>query len=295
MVCGKIRWGMRVVDSAEGRVCVDASQHRTRIEDVARACHVSTATVSRALNGKPGVSAKLKHLIIEYARIHDYHPDSAARSMRLRRSNTIILVSRMDPFKESIPLAQMGETGLEHFGTDLKHVSIPSDSDLIESLAALEAHRHPPLFVVFGPCLVDDPARFAAIHTPILFILSDDAPAGYLTVASDDRHGARMVTESLIAAGHRDIMVLTERRNDGLPYYQHRIDGFRDALVAHGIPFRPSSVYSVSVDYSDYFHSSRQEIMRCIIPLLTAHHGASRPTALLVLSDFLAFTTVKAL
>lgn len=66
------------------------------IRDIAAACHASTASVSRALNGKPGVSDGLKATIIAYASAHGYVPDSNARSMRLGQSTHIYLINRVE-------------------------------------------------------------------------------------------------------------------------------------------------------------------------------------------------------
>ncbi|MGO1260355.1 MAG: LacI family DNA-binding transcriptional regulator [Bifidobacterium mongoliense] len=52
------------------------------IRDIALQCHVSTATVSRALNGKPGVSPSLRTTIQDCARASGYAPNPNARSMR---------------------------------------------------------------------------------------------------------------------------------------------------------------------------------------------------------------------
>ncbi|MCH4209435.1 LacI family DNA-binding transcriptional regulator [Bifidobacterium sp.] len=265
------------------------------IRDIAAACHASTASVSRALNGKPGVSDGLKATIIAYASAHGYVPDSNARSMRLGQSTHIYLINRVENTDSSgIPVEWFAKFHAVS-GLNVDTYPIPYSRDLVDGLIELERARHPAMFLLVGPCGVEDESRFSQIQTPMMFVLSDDAPAQRPSVESDDTEGAMAITNSLLEAGHRNIMVLTDRRSDGQPYYQQRIEGFKRALAGAGIPFDPASVYALPIDFGRYLESSTTAINRHLIPLLTSSSMPSRPTAFVILNDFLAFTCTKAL
>jgi LacI family transcriptional regulator len=60
--------------------------------DIARLAGVSQATVSRVLQGMPGVREETRRLVLEVIRQHNYHPSAAARSMKTSKSNTIAVV-----------------------------------------------------------------------------------------------------------------------------------------------------------------------------------------------------------
>jgi LacI family transcriptional regulator len=51
------------------------------IKDVARELNISSSSVSRALNGKSGVSAALRKQVKEVAVELGYHPDSKAKAL----------------------------------------------------------------------------------------------------------------------------------------------------------------------------------------------------------------------
>ena len=96
IVCrtGKARW----CASTPGRMQVDqrnkeksaASQiERDFVVDVARAAGVSTATVSRVLNGNAKVAAELQNRVRDIARELGYTPHAAARALASQRSKTI--------------------------------------------------------------------------------------------------------------------------------------------------------------------------------------------------------------
>jgi LacI family transcriptional regulator len=62
------------------------------ILDVARLADVSIATVSRVMNGDAAVRASTRRLVEAAIAQLDYHPNAAARSLRLARSHTLGLV-----------------------------------------------------------------------------------------------------------------------------------------------------------------------------------------------------------
>ncbi|MCH4190586.1 MAG: LacI family transcriptional regulator [Bifidobacterium tibiigranuli] len=268
---------------------------KVTIHDIAKGMRVSTATVSRALNDKPGVGKKLKEEIRRYAEHHGYVPNRSAISMRAGKSSTALFVVR----SASVVTVGVGSPpmhaieAITSLGLETRMIRIPYGEDFVKGLQRAEDTYNPFVFFFFGPCEVTDPTQFDAVSTPILFILSDDAPAGYPQIVSDDRFGAKAATESLIAAGHESIMMITECRPDGGIYYRERIHGFKDALAAHGIDFDPASVIALHIDYSDFFASAMAAISAHVIPKLASLRR--KPSAIFAASDFLAFVVAKVL
>ena len=56
------------------------------IKEIARKCNVSVASVSKALNDYPDIGMETKSFIVKTAAEMGYHPNSAARAMRTKRS-----------------------------------------------------------------------------------------------------------------------------------------------------------------------------------------------------------------
>ncbi len=61
------------------------------IKDIAKKAGVSISTVSYALNNSPKVGAKTRSRIIKIAQEFKYHPNIAARNLKLRKTKTICL------------------------------------------------------------------------------------------------------------------------------------------------------------------------------------------------------------
>ena len=66
------------------------------LKDIAKECGVSVATVSKALNNHSDISEETKERVIKKASDMGYMPNSAARMLKMRKSNTIgvIFVAR---------------------------------------------------------------------------------------------------------------------------------------------------------------------------------------------------------
>ena len=64
------------------------------LQEIATSLDVSTATVSRALNGKPGVSAPVREKVIELANQLRYTPNPAAQNLATAKSYAVALAIR---------------------------------------------------------------------------------------------------------------------------------------------------------------------------------------------------------
>nr|WP_274949628.1 LacI family DNA-binding transcriptional regulator [Bifidobacterium tibiigranuli] len=268
------------------------TQHKTTVQDIARHCQVSTATVSRALNDRPGVSPQIKSRVLKYVKSIGYVPNSTARSMRTGMSSLAVLVIQIQSSDRQAVIPSQAFELVSRLGLELRVVHIPYGEDFVDGLLKAEADCHPAIFLLFGLCDIGDKSRLSKVQAPIMFILSDDAPTEYPHVASDDEDGAYAITESLIAAGHHSIMVLSELKSNGEPYYQRRITGFRNALVAHHMVFDSSQVQALHVDYNNHADSFMAAFREQIPPLLAK---PDRPTAIFILDDYLTVFVTKML
>ena len=56
------------------------------MKEIAKCCHVSVATVSKALNGYPDIGEETRSYITKMANEMGYLPNSSARALKLKRS-----------------------------------------------------------------------------------------------------------------------------------------------------------------------------------------------------------------
>jgi DNA-binding LacI/PurR family transcriptional regulator len=253
------------------------------IREVARLSGVSVATVSRVLNGTATVREETRQRVLERVRELDYVPSAAARTLVRRRSQVIGVVVN---------------TGDTH--PDLKH---PFFGDVLVGLRqALGASRYDLLLfterkgflrravhhqldglVLMGVDRRDPDLRGVLDRRlPTMNVdLDVSGPrAGY--VMSDNVGGARTATRHLVELGHVRIATITGLSNTKPAI--DRLRGYREELLAHGLPYRTTYVRA-----GDFYSGSGDEQTHRLLALRRP------PTAIFSASDEMAIGAVSAI
>src|SRR6476659_7431673 len=96
------------------------------IFDVAQRAGVSITTVSRALNGYSDVNEITRQRVMDAAAALHYYPNAAARSLRGKRTNTVVFAPRFGGYGESESFFKefVGVLALTCFQHDLSLLAI---------------------------------------------------------------------------------------------------------------------------------------------------------------------------
>lgn len=212
---------------------------RVTIAQIARAARAAQSTVSCVLNGKfkeSGASSERIAQIQAIARQLNYRPSAAARAMRTGRCDAIGLVlstrpGRISPFLD-LWLGLMDD--LHARGLSLTVARLPDD-ELTDDAALPRLMREWAVDGLLIDYVAEAPPHFIDLlreqRIPTVWLnhrqTSDAA-------FPDDRAGARLATEHLIALGHRRIAWHSD--NAG-PHYSHadRLAGYTEAMTAAGL------------------------------------------------------------
>jgi len=213
-------------------------QHVT-MADVAREAGVSLMTVSRAINGKEGLSQATRDRVLAIVDRLGYRPSVIARSLVTDRTGTIglVVIDNSNPFFSEVA------RGVEHEAyTQGYNVFLCNTEEDIEReqavLRSLEEKR------VDGVILCsprsDEKVLQAALRQHAAVVLINRRLTGMHlgTVLVNDERGGRLCTEHLLSRGHRAIGFLSgpARSHSG----QMRARGYRAALEAAGIAPDPA-------------------------------------------------------
>ncbi|MFJ9713209.1 LacI family DNA-binding transcriptional regulator [Streptomyces sp. NPDC101234] len=203
------RTGRRIVPETSRRADrLPGSRYGTRptMKDVAARAGVGLKTVSRVVNGEPGVTPDTERRVQEAIDALGFRRNDSARVLRKGRTASIglVLEDLADPFYG--PLSRAVEEVARAHGALLINGSSAEDPDREQELAlALCARRVDGLVVI--PAGDDhrylEPEIRAGVAT--VFV---DRPAGKIdadVVLSDNYGGARDGVAHLIAHGHRRI------------------------------------------------------------------------------------------
>lgn len=208
---------------------------RPTMKDVAIAAHVSLKTVSRVVNGEPGVTPSTEQQVREAISTLGFRRNDSARLLRTGQAATVGLVLEDigDPFYSAL------SRGVE--GVARAHGSLlitgSSDADpATERMLALTlcARRVDGLIIVPTNSDHEFLAQEMTAGVPVVFA---DRPPGGIdadTVLSDNAGGAATGTAHLIAGDHRRIGYIGDDRD--IFTARERYQGYRSAMSAAGLP-----------------------------------------------------------
>jgi LacI family transcriptional regulator len=251
---------------------------RVTISDVAEIANVSKMTVSRVLNGQPGVSDKTRQRIMETIESLGYVANPAARTLR-GNSKIIGLVM------PSLTSSYMGEviTGISRAADRLDYglmlytqgsrdratrtnyyASLLSNG-LVDGVLMLVPYEHEVLLNAFKEH--DLPYVLLDHHGDI-----NDEPA----VTATNRKGTLDAMRHLLALGHKRIGFITGRPAIGCS--KDRLQGYKDALSEVGLSFDPELVLEGDFEQPTGFIQGQKLV-----------HMSPRPTAIVASNDVMAF------
>ena len=222
-----------------------------KITDIAAACGVSGATVSKALNGAPDVSAETAKRIRETAREMGYHPNAAARALKVGRSYNIGVL-----FSDRTG----GGISHEYFSQILESVKAEAErrgydiTFISQNLGAMhmDYYEHAKYRscdgVVIASADFQDPAIIRLATSEIPTVTLDYSFDSRTSILSDNVRGMEALVRFVYEKGHRRIAFI---HGEMTTVTQKRLASFKKTCALLGI--------SVPADYirPAYYHDPR--------------------------------------
>ena len=214
-------------------------QKLATIEDVAAIAGVSIATVSRAINEPTKVADETRRRVTEAIARTGYTTNAMARSLRMRRSNMILILSPDvgDPNFSNILVGLETEASKRGYGVLIGNTqNDPSrETDYLRFISSNQADG----LILFTGHL---PFGFAqegpdARLPPIVAVNEPVSNADVPFVGVDNFEGARIATEHLISQGHRRIAFIGHSSSKAVNMLREK--GYRAAIEAAGIGIDP--------------------------------------------------------
>lgn len=258
------------------------------IKDIAKALNFSTSTVSRALRGSYEISEETKKTVLEYAEKINYRPNPIALSLKEKRSRSIgVVVSEIanNFFSQAI-------NGIESIAYNLGYHVIITQSHESEEREKVNVMHHASrsvdgLLISLSSGTVDISylKDLQEKGLPIVFFDRITDEINTHKVTANNRRGAFQATEHLISQGFKKIAHLTS--SPYLSITKERMDGYRDALEKHHIPFREELV-----KYCNHGGMISREIEDAVKSLFT---GKTKPDAIFTTGDRITTVCIKTL
>ncbi|MFG6403791.1 MULTISPECIES: LacI family DNA-binding transcriptional regulator [unclassified Microbacterium] len=255
------------------------------IAEVARLAGVSKSTASRALTGGGYVSDETRRRVQDAAGSLGYVPTTSAVSLATGRTNTVaLIVPRVKRWYFGSIIEGVERTLIPR-GYDLTlYVAEPDSRDRVSLYSHFLARkRFDGVIAVALEPDDDDIQRLLAFGKPTVCIgneLTDIA-----TLGIDNTAIGRMITQHLLALGHRSIAFLGETPADEPAAHDvsDRIAGYRQAMRGAGLDAAARS-HDASLTITDGYAAAAA--------LLADVEG--RPTAIVAACDEIAIGTIIA-
>ncbi len=251
------------------------------IKDVAQQAKVSVASVSRAINGTGGISAKTRERVLRIARQLKYAPHGAARALVMRCTHTVgVVLPDMHGEFFSELIRGIDRAARSHH---LHLLVSGSHDDASEAAAALHAmHGRVDGLLVMSPHADASFLESNLPHAvPTVLMGTRGQRTGYPSLSADNFGGASAMMKHLIGRGHRRIALIAGP--DGNFEAQERLRAYRKSL-AQLLPGAEEVVLP-----GDFTEESGRRAGRQVLAL------TERPTAIFASNDMMAIGCMLAL
>lgn len=204
------------------------------IREIAKQAGVSTATVSRVLNGNPSVNEELRDRVQRIIDAANYVPNAIARSMSHGSTSILglILPDITNPFFPGI--ARGVEDAATSQGYKVILCNTDNQEDVEESyLRMLREQRVDGVILVSSRDGVEEQIQNLLAEIPV--VLCDRVPesGAYSSVLTDHQKGITMAVDHLVQLGHRHIALISGPNRVSVP--RERLLFFRDYLESLGL------------------------------------------------------------
>ena len=259
---------------------------RLTLEKIGEMAGVSRATVSRVVNGTPGVRPQVRERVMEVIQETGYQPNLAARSLASNRMGVIGLVIPCaiqslftDPY---FPRLIQGMTQVCNENDYTLSLFLLHSEDEEEKLYPRVLNRGCLDGVILASFDKNDPliARLEKSEMPFIMVGRPDETSNASYVDVNSEVGAYRAVAHLIHRGRKRIATITGRldMNSGID----RLTGYQNALIERGLTIDENLIVNG--------HNSGTEAYHAMLRLLP-----HQPDAVFVASDGMALGALRAL
>jgi len=233
------------------------------IKEIAKQAGVSTATVSRVLNGSDKVHLKTVERVLKVVDKMDYRPNHVARRMRVKPTDSLvfglIITDMGNPFFSNVA------KGVEEVAYKNKFVIMicNTNEDSEKEKLFLNSMLSEKVSGVIIVPTADNNSFFKKVvnnNFPLVTIDRKIKDLSVDTVSIDNKEGGYLATSHLIDSGHKRIGIVKGIK--GLNNSEDRFNGYKKALEEAGIP-----ISDELITYGDFVEPGGRKAMEKLLSL----------------------------
>ncbi len=259
-----------------------------RIRQIAEIARVSPATVSLALNNKPGVSPSTRARILAIAddlmKTNGTQPftsliKGSVRFLKIVKHGHIVNRDH-DVFIAAYVEGMDKEARKHGYNLEITHITIDQIGDFISHLNSSSSKG----LIILGTELnAADILAFETVNVPIVVI---DTTYDFIKLDFVDMNNGEalfQIVRHLMENNHREIGMIWSEDVEARNFELRRLN-FEQALKFYGLPYNPRNIINVDSTFNEAYQGVLQYLKK----------GSKLPTALFSANDLIASACMKA-
>jgi len=254
------------------------------LKDVAERAEVSTATVSRVINGNSYVSPELKEVVERAISELGYVQNAVAKSLITRTTHTIGYVTADIANPYMVTAARAIEDIVHNHDYNLLMCSTNGDPARESGTLKMLMERKVDAIVLNGSGFNKEMVVEMSKQIPVILLHRNYIDPQFCGdyMGSDSRKGAELLTKHLLAFGHEKIFII--KGAEQASTHVERFEGFAAAMNEAGIlvdkdyPFQYGNDFTFECGYAAMEYLCKM---------------ADKPTAILAFNNTLALGALK--
>ena len=253
------------------------------IHDVAKRAGVSAMTVSRVINRSNYISPKTRERVEAAVAELGYVPNTLARSLRMKGTQTLALVLSdiTNPFFTTLGRGVQDAARAQGFNVIFCNTD-ESETEQAEQLITLVQKRVDGVLLVPAASSAEPVAYLKKHKIPVVVLDRRVQGCSVDSVRCDSELGAYQLTKLLLDLGHRRIAVLSGP--EAVSTASDRVAGYRRALAEAGCSPAAELVF-----HGTYTLAGGRQMARAALA------QSPRPTAFFAANNFIAIGAYQAL
>jgi DNA-binding LacI/PurR family transcriptional regulator len=258
------------------------------VKQIAEIARVSPATVSLALNNKPGVSAATRERVLAIAETLKGAESAQTFSQLIRGSVRFLkivkhsrIVNRDHDVFIAAYIEGMDREARKHgYNLEITHITFDQIGEFVSHLNSSSSKG----LIVLGTELnARDIMGFESVNVPIVVI---DTTFDFIRLDFVDMNNIEalfQIVRHFMENNHRDIGLIWGEEVEARNFELRRL-AFEQALKHFGLPFDPRNIITVDSTFTEAYQGVLQHLKK----------GQKLPTALVCVNDLVASACLKA-
>ena len=257
---------------------------RVSIRQMSEMTGYSQATISNALNNKPGVNKATAHKILQVAREHGYNAEAKISKIRFIMFSAGGQIVMDTPFFSSLIQGIESECREKGYELTISRIDKSDINNEKSNTLQLLLNDNTCAILLLATEMTEDDARcFAGAKAPIVILDSWFPKLSYNSVMINNADSVYYAVDWLITKGHSKIGYLYGSMR--IQNFLYREEGYRLALFKHGLKTNPSYEFSLSPTM-DGAYDDMCNVLK---------NDPDMPTAFFADNDIIALGAMKAL